>query len=62
MGNKQSGVEASTAQQDEHSQKGQETTEMEGEKRIWADHMYKVTQDETVIICHETDFMSNVCR
>jgi len=40
MGNKPSVVEASTAQEDERSRSGQQTTDEEGEKRIWASHMY----------------------
>ena len=47
MGNRQFGVSASTAQEDEHSQNAQKTTdkEAEGEKRIWASHMYTVREN-----------------
>ena len=49
MGNRQSGVEASTATEDEHAQNGMHNADMEGERRIWADHMYKVRQNERIM-------------
>lgn len=49
MGNKPSVVEASTAHEDEGSRSGEQATDKEGEMRIWASHMYTVTQNARIM-------------